>query len=148
MTFNNSRNEKLKRFFPVPNEVFQMDLCNSEIVIYSYLLYCEDRDTFKCHPSYTTIGDSVGLSKNTVMKYVAMLEDKGLIKTEHSEIEMKNGEKRNGNLIYTILPINDAYERFYERQMQQLEQENARARAKKRLDAFERKHPRKAVDPA
>jgi hypothetical protein len=81
------------------------------------------------------------------MKYVAMLEEKGLIKTEHSEI-MKNGKKRNGNLIYTILPINDAYERFYERQMQQLEQENARARAKKRLDAFERKHPRKAVDPA
>ena len=43
-------------FFPVPNEILQLGLCSGEILVYTYLMYCEDRTTFQCHPSYRTIG--------------------------------------------------------------------------------------------
>ena len=33
-------------------------------------MYCEDRKTFQCHPSFSTIGEAVGMSNNTVKKYV------------------------------------------------------------------------------
>ena len=42
-----------------------------EIAVYNYLLRCEDRRTYQCHPSYRTIGRAVQLSENTVRKYVA-----------------------------------------------------------------------------
>ena len=33
-------------FFPVPNEILQLGLCSGEILVYTYLMYCEDRTLF------------------------------------------------------------------------------------------------------
>ena len=96
------KREPLKHFFPVPNEIFILGLSPGEIAVYCYLLRTEDRQTFQCYPSYEAIGKAVGVSKNTVAKYVRSLEEKGLI---------------NGNLLYTICPIQAAVEAFYERQL-------------------------------
>ena len=71
-----------KHYYLVPNEVFNLGLSSHEIAVYNYLLRCEDRRTYQCHPSYRTIGRAVQLSENTVRKYVAGLEEKGLIRTE------------------------------------------------------------------
>ena len=68
-----------KHYYLVPNEVFNLGLSSHEIAVYNYLLRCEDRRTYQCHPSYRTIGKAVQLSENTVRKYVAGLEEKGLI---------------------------------------------------------------------
>ena len=73
-----------KHYYLVPNEVFNLGLSSHEIAVYNYLLRCEDRRTYQCHPSYRTIGRAVQLSENTVRKYVAGLEEKGLIHTEPS----------------------------------------------------------------
>ena len=94
-----------KHYYLVPNEVFNLGLSSHEIAVYNYLLRCEDRRTYQCHPSYRTIGRAVQLSENTVRKYVAGLEEKGLIRTEPSTIITKDGRVRNGSLIYTIRPI-------------------------------------------
>ena len=51
-------------------------------------------------------------------KYVAALEEHGLIRTERTEIITKDGLKRNGCLRYTILPIKNALALCYERQME------------------------------
>lgn len=102
------KRDAVKNYFPLPNEIFCLGLCSSEIAVYAYLLYCEDRKTFQCYPSYRTIGRAVGLSRNTVKKYVAELERKHLIVTEPTNIYTKDGIKRNGNLLYTILPIEQA----------------------------------------
>ena len=91
-----------KHYYLVPNEVFNLGLSSHEIAVYNYLLHCEDRRTYQCHPSYRTIGKAVQLSENTVRKYVAGLEEKGLIHTEPSTITTKDGRVRNGSLIYTI----------------------------------------------
>ena len=99
-----------KHYYLVPNEVFNLGLSSHEIAVYNYLLRCEDRRTYQCHPSYRTIGRAVQLSENTVRKYVAGLEEKGLIRTEPSTITTKDGRVRNGSLIYTIRPIQEALE--------------------------------------
>lgn len=111
----------LKNYFPLPNEIFCLDLCSGEIAVYAYLMYREDRKTFQCHPSYKTIGRALKMSRNTVRKYVKGLEEKRLISTEPSSVTLKSGKKQNGNLVYTVLPIQEAVEYFYTRQIQSIE---------------------------
>lgn len=127
------KREPLKHFFPVPNEIFILGLSPGEIAVYCYLLRTEDRQTFQCYPSYEAIGKAVGVSKNTVAKYVCSLEEKGLIRTEPSTVTTKDGRMRNGSLIYTIRPIQEALELNYQRQFLQAERDMERAKAEKRL---------------
>ena len=122
-----------KCYFKMPNEVFCLDLDSKEIAIYSYLLRCENRETYQCHPSYRTIGKAVKMCENTVRKYVLCLEKKGLICTEPTTITTKDGRVRNGSLRYTIRPIQEALEIFYQRQLMRADEEAERARLEKRL---------------
>ena len=120
-------------YFTMPNEVFQLGLSAGELAVYSYLRRCEDRRTHQCWPSYRTIGSAVGMSENTVRKYVLSLEEKGLIRTEPTTINTKDGRIRNGSLRYTIRPIQEALEIFYQRQLARAEEEAEKARLRKRL---------------
>ena len=129
-----------KHYYLVPNEVFNLGISSHEIAVYNYLLRCEDRRTYQCHPSYRTIGRAVQLSENTVRKYVAGLEEKGLIRTEPSTIITKDGRVRNGSLIYNIRPIQEALEQNYQRQFRQAERDMERARAEKRLAELNRQN--------
>ena len=129
-----------KHYYLVPNEVFNLGLSSHEIAVYNYLLRCEDRRTYQCHPSYRTIGRAVQLSENTVRKYVTSLEEKGLIRTEPSTIITKDGRVRNGSLIYNIRPIQEALEQNYQRQFRQAERDMERARAEKRLAELNRQN--------
>ena len=83
------------------------------------------------------------LSENTVRKYVAGLEEKGLIRTEPSAIITKDGRVRNGSLIYTIRPIQEALELNYQRQFLQVERDMERAKAEKRLAELNRQNEKK-----
>ena len=108
------------RRYSIPNEIMILGLSAGAIAVYNYLLYVEDRKTYQCYPSYKTIGKALKIKRNgTVAKYVRELEDKCLIYTEPTEVILKDGKKRNGNLKYTIRPIQDALEHFYHEQMQE-----------------------------
>ena len=135
-------------YYLVPNEVFNLGLSSHEIAVYNYLLRCEDRRTYQCHPSYRTIGRAVQLSENTVRKYVAGLEEKGLIRTEPSTIITKDGRMRNGSLIYNIRPIQEALEQNYQRQFRQVEESVERARVQKRLAELEQRNSLKKEESA
>ena len=134
-----------KNYFKVPNEVFHIGLSYPEISIYCYLLSIEDRETYQCYPSYKTIGKALGMSENTVSKYVRSLEEKGLIRTKPTMIRSKDGRPLNGNLLYTICPIQAAVESFYERQLRQVEEDTARRRAAERLAESARRSPQNAL---
>ena len=123
-----------KSYYPVPKVICQLGLSPGEIAVYSFLLFCEDRKTYQCYPSYRTIGDAVGMSRNTVCKYVRSLEEKGLIYTEPTIMQSKDGKPLNGNLLYTIRPIPGVLEAFYERQFRQAEEAAARYRAAQLLE--------------
>ena len=137
-----------KHYYLVPNEVFNLGLSSLEIAVYNYLLSCEDRRTYQCHPSYRTIGWAVQLSENTVRKYVTSLEEKGLIRTEPSTIITKDGRVRNVSLIYNIRPIQEALEQNYQRQFRQAEESVERARVQKRLTELEQRSNVKKEDSA
>ena len=112
-----TKRDPVKNYFPLPNEIYQLGLSHGEIAVYGYLLRIEDRRTCQCHPSYATIGKAVGMSNNTVRKYVQELEERGLIVTERTSIITRDGHKQNGSLLYTILPIQFSIDQFYQRQM-------------------------------
>lgn len=110
------KNPAVGHFFPLPNAIFHLGLSAEEIATYAYLLYCEDRKTYQCFPSYTTIGNAIGKTKNSVKKYVDGLRSKGLIKTEPTTKTAKDGAVLNGNLLYTILPIQNGIDVYNEAQ--------------------------------
>ena len=118
--------EQVRDYFPLPKEIFSLGLSAAEIAIYAYLLFCEDRQTFQCWPSYRKIGEAVGLSPNTIRKHIRSLEERGLLVIEPMMVTTKDGCKRNGNLLFTIQPIQAALQQDYDRQMQKLAEDVAR----------------------
>ena len=98
---------------------------------------------YECYPSYKTIGKALKIkSKTTVAKYVAELEEKCLISTEPTEVVLKNGKKRNGNLKYKIRPIRDALEYNFKRQLKENAEKAAIDKAQKELEKYNKKHPK------
>ena len=125
--------ERAKNCFPVPNELLDFDLPAGAVAVYIYLLRHANRKTNQCHPSEATIAKKLHLSRNTVAKHIRLLEERGLIVTEHTTVITKQGVKRNGNLLYTLLPMHEVMERFYERQLCALDESAARSRVQARL---------------
>ena len=113
--------EHVKNCFPVPNILLDMDLPASAVAVYLYLLRSADRKTDQCHPSEATIAKRLHLSRNTVAKYVRLLEERGLIVTERTQIQMRNGIRKNGSLRYTIVPMYEVMEQRYQRQVSEAE---------------------------
>ena len=138
------KRDAIKNYFPLPNEIFMLNLSAGEIAVYAYLLYREDRKTFRCYPSYKTIGNAVGMSRNTVKKYVDGLIEKRLIEAEPTQVTTKHG-RRNGNLCYTVRPIEEAIRANYDQQMARLEEESRRQTDIRKLAEYDRKHDKKAV---
>ena len=118
MRKNKLHRELAKNYFPLPNCIYQLGLSAGAIVVYGYLLYIENRETYQCHASYATIGSAVGMSRNTVRKYVQELERRGFILTERTTIVTQDGRIQNGCLLYTILPIQLVIEQFYHEQLE------------------------------
>ena len=141
MLWQYTKRDAVKNFFPLPNEIFSLGLSSGALAVYSYLLYCEDRKTYQCYPSYTSIGKSVNMSVNTVRKYVAELEEQGLVVTEPTSITTRDGRKRNGALRYTILPIQNAVDLHNQRQLRRLEETTERMRVTRKLEASRERHP-------
>ncbi len=133
------------KFFTFPNEVFLLALPPSAFLAYAYLLYCEDRRTHQCHPSYRTIAGTTGLSLNTAVKSVGILAEWDLITVERSCWFNEVGMKRNGNNIYTIRPIREAVGRYNERQLRQLELDAEQERIRKRQEEYSRRRPTAAL---
>ena len=126
-------------FFSLPNEVFLLGLSAGELAVYSFLKRCENRKTHQCWPSIRTIGEAVGMSENTVRKYIRQLEERGLITTEPTEVITKSSGRRNGNLLFTLRPIQEVIDQdqYYDRQLEELELATERQRVAKLLREWE-----------
>ena len=130
------KRDAIRDYFPVPNEIFSLGLSTGEIAVYAYLMYCEDRKTFQCHPSYATIGEAVNMSNNTVAKHVEGLVRKGLITTEHTTVKTRDGRTHNGSLLYTLCPLAPVEQAYFEKQIQQA---SARMNFKAALEKYEKR---------
>ena len=128
------KRDPIKDYFPLPNEIFYLNLSYGEIAVYAYLLHCENRKSYQCYPSYKTIGAALQMSRNTVSKYIRQLEEKQFITTEPTAVYTSQGEKRNGNLLYTIQPIEKAKQYFYNQQLKNIDRVIADSKYKKRIE--------------
>ena len=64
------------------------------------------------------------LSRNTVAEHMRLLEEHGLITTEWTQIQMKNGIRKNGiRKKGNIVPMHEVLEQCYQRQMTELERQ-------------------------
>ena len=115
-----------QNYFTTPNEIFSLGLSPGEFAVYSFLCRCENRRTHQCWPSYSTIGAATKMSINTVRKHVYALTDKGLIRTEDTTVFTRNGLRRNGNLRYTIQPLEKVLEDHRQTDLQKIQVEAAR----------------------
>ena len=130
------KRDAIKNYFPMPNEIFNLGLRAGEIALYAFILKCEDRKTFKCWPSYQTICKALNISKNTVRNYVDKLCEKQLIEVEYTYVYTRDGEKRNGNLMYTIRPIQEAINYDLEKQFERNAIEIKKAELEKRFEEY------------
>ena len=124
-----TKRSPLGHYFLLPNEIFTLGLSPGELSVYAYLIFCEDRETHQCWPSIGRISQYTGMSANTVVKNIRQLEDKRLINVEPTKVRTKTGEVRNGTLLFTIRPIQEAVNYHLERQLAGLPQKK---RTKKR----------------
>ncbi len=138
------KRDAIRDYFPLPNEIFCLGLSSGEIAVYAYLLYRENRKTFQCHPSFRTIGNALNMSRNTVNKYVKQLEEKQLIRTEPTDIRTASGVKHNGNLLYTVLPIEQAKSLYFEQQLQRAACQQAHEKAIRKLERYDRQKKQEA----
>ena len=132
--------EHVKNCFPVPNELLDFDLPGGSIAVYIFLLRHADRRTGQCHPSTATMAKNLHYCRNTVASYVRLLEERGLIVTERTsiitqdaKIITKNGIKKNGSLLYTIIPLQKVMEQHHEQQFNALERAAERRKAQAKL---------------
>ena len=130
------KRDAIRDYFPLPNEIFSFGLSTGEIAVYAYLMYCEDRKTFQCHPSYATIGEAVNMSNNTVAKHVEGLVRKGLITTERTTVKTRDGRTHNGSLLYTLCPLAPVEQAYFEKQIREA---SARMNFKAALEKYEKK---------
>ena len=113
--------DPIKNYFPLPNEIYSLGLSTGAIAVYGFLMRIENRQTYQCTASYRTIGHATGMSVNTVRKYVAELEERGLIITERTTVTTRDGRILNGCLRYSICPIQQVMEVYHQHQLAELE---------------------------
>ena len=85
------------------------------------------------------------MSRNTVSKYLRQLEERELIAMHPTNVFTKDGKNLNGNLLYTILPIEQAKQYFYKRQLENLDRTIAEDKQRKRIEKLHLKSNRQAV---
>lgn len=121
--------EMFKTVFPLPHDVFRLGLKSGELLVYIYLQYQKGTHSDQCWPSYATIGEAVGMSRKTVQKHIGALIDKGLVRADYTSVFV-HGQKVNGNLLYTLKPIERV---FREREKAQLDKQK-QAEAQRKWD--------------
>ena len=112
-----TKRSPLGHYFLLPNEIFTLGFSPGEMTAYAYLIFCEDRKTHQCWPSIGRISQHTGMSANTVAKHIRQLEEKRLIDVEPTKVRTKTGEVRNGTLLSTIRPIQEAVNYKLERDL-------------------------------
>ena len=127
------KRDPVRNYFQLPNEIFLLGLSPSALAVYSYLLCCDDRNTYQCWPSCKTIGRAVRMSANTVRKYVCELEKRQLISTKSTTVTARSGLRRGGKPPDAIRPIRLARDQFYEQQLTQMDAAAERQRVSEAL---------------
>ena len=78
-------NEDKKEYFRVPNKIFEIALNKHEILVYIYLVRCDNQKN-TAFPKNKTIAKKCGIKKRTVQYTTKSLEDRGIIAKQERKI--------------------------------------------------------------
>jgi len=76
-------------YFQVPNRKQLMELDGMSIAVYTMLCARADEGG-KCFPSLTRLAKDAGVSRDTVVRRIKTLEEKGLLSIEHGSSNKSN----------------------------------------------------------
>ena len=79
------------RYAALPNAVWGLGLTACELATYMYLIFRENRQTFRCHPSYEEIGRAIGRDKRSVPKYIDGLMRSGSSRWSPRPLPLRTG---------------------------------------------------------
>ena len=88
-------------YYRMPHRIFELGLKPIPFTVYSYLVSClGQRDV--CWPSYKTIAESCGISRNAAIQAIEFLIRKRLIDKIPTTRRNAHGHARTGNNEYLI----------------------------------------------
>ena len=64
----------------IPNDIFEWNLSNSEMMVFIYLIRCMDQKTRTCYPSYDKICKACKVTRATAINSIKKLVKLNLIK--------------------------------------------------------------------
>lgn len=98
MSFNQKYIRELTEdYYKGPRAIFRMDIPQQSKLIYIYIASCAER----FHPSHVTIGKFVGMSEDSVKKYLEPLFAGNILKAGYQA----RGKRKNFRKTYSIVPI-------------------------------------------
>ena len=92
--------------YRMPHRIFQLGLTPIQFTVYSYLVSClGQRDV--CWPSYKTIAESCGISRNAAIQAIDILIQKRLIDKIPTTRRNAHGRTHTGNNEYRIHDLSE-----------------------------------------
>lgn len=80
-------------YFKVRNDIFELELCESEIIVYMYLCCCANKDN-ECYPSIKQISVACSVCDGTVKRVIKSLVNKNMIE-KSNQYRQDNGKRNN-----------------------------------------------------
>ena len=93
-------------YYRMPHRIFLLGLTPIQFTVYSYLVSCTGQNTV-CWPSYKTIAEACGISRNTTIQAIESLIQKRLIDKISTTRWNAHGCTRTGNNEYRIHDLSE-----------------------------------------
>ena len=88
-------------YYRLPHRIFGLGLTPNQFTVYSYLVSCTGQNAV-CWPSYKTISEACGISRNAAIQAIDTLIQKRLIDKIPTTRRNVHGRTRTGNNEYLI----------------------------------------------
>ena len=93
-------------YYRMPHRIFELGLTPIQFTVYSYLVSCTGQNSV-CWPSYKTISEACGISRNAAIQAIDTLIQKRLIDKIPTTRRNVYGHARTGNNEYRIHDLSE-----------------------------------------
>ena len=93
-------------YYRMPHRIFQHGLTPIQFTVYSYLVSCTGQNAV-CWPSYKTIAEACGISRNAAIQAIEFLIQKRLIDKIPTTRRNVQGRTRTSNNEYRIHDLSE-----------------------------------------
>ena len=88
-------------YYRMPHRIFELGLTPIQFTVYSYMVSCTGQNAV-CWPSYKTISEACGISRNAAIQAIDALIQKRMVDKIPTTRRNVQGRTRTGNNEYLI----------------------------------------------